>query len=313
MPVHFGGMSDPFLIPYKFRYITSAILRILDLHNYPTLISTKADLSECKEFSDVIRGKHHFAFQISFSTFDNEIAALVEPNAPSPKQRIAGAQWAIKKGNWVACRLQPYIPYQKIDELVSFVKSCGFSHLTIEHLKLPFDKKIDIKILNSAFDLDILKLFPKKTRIKRGREFEMPNELRFLEIKKFLSACRKYNLSLGIGDNGFQHYSTSPCCCGIDVLPAFQAWFKQNVTVAIFRSRKDGKIEYSSIAKEWAPSGNIARMINSNTRLKLKNNTVHNHIKTQWLTNGKLSPSLFHNITTVKQDDGYEYYFDKKA
>jgi DNA repair photolyase len=311
MPVHFGGMSDPFLIPTRFRYITLSILKILDRHNYPTLISTKADLTECKEFADVILGKPHFAIQISFSTFDDGVAALVEPNAPSPSRRLSGAIRAMKNGNWVACRLQPYIPFQRIDELVSFINSCGFAHLTIEHLKLPFDKKIDLKTLSSAFDIDILKLFPKGDRIKLGREFEMPTELRFQEIKKFLAAASKYRISLGIGDNGFQHYSTSPCCCGIDSLPAFQNWFNHNATVAIIRARRKGEIEYSSIANEWAPEGNIARMINSKTRLKDTHNSVRNHIRRQWLTDGQHSPSMFHNVTAVKLDGKYHYYFDK--
>lgn len=311
MPVHFGGMSDPLLIHDQFKYITLSILKILDLHEYPTLISTKADLTACKEFADVIMGKPHFAIQVSFSTFDDVVAAVVEPNAPRPQQRLEGAMLAMKNGNWVSCRVQPYIPFQKVDKIVYFIKSCGFDHLTVEHLKLPFDKKIDLKTLGSAFDIDISKLFPKSSRVKCGREFEMPNKLRFLEIKKFLAAASKCRISLGIGDNGFQHYSTSPCCCGIDSLPVFQNWFKHNTTVAIFRSRKKEEIEYSSIAEEWTPEGNIARMINSKTRLKDTHNSVRNHVRVQWLTNGQHSPYRFHNVTAKKLNDKYHYYFEK--
>lgn len=309
MPVHFGGMSDPFLIPDNFKHITLSILKILDHYKYPTLISTKANLNECKDFSDVILGKSHFALQFSFSTFSDEVAQLVEPKAPLPTKRLEGAKLAMKNGNWTACRLQPYIPNQKVDELVSFIKHFGFSHLIVEHLKLPFDKKIDIKALSSAFDMDILRFFPHRYRIVRGREFEMPIDLRLKEINKFLSANKKYRISIGIGDNGFQQYSTSQCCCGIDSLSDFQNWFKHNITYAIINSKGKEKIDYSSIANEWAPMGNIARMINSKTRLKGTFNSVRNHIRKQWLINGNNSPSMFHNVKAERKDDKYKYYF----
>jgi len=310
MPVHFGGMSDPFLIPDSFKFITHSILKILDEHKYPTLISTKADLNECKGFTHVIAGKPNFALQISFSTFEDDVARLVEPNAPRPTKRLEGAKSALKNGNWVACRLQPYIPNQNIDELVSFIKKIGFSHLVVEHLKLPFDKKIDVNSLGSAFDVDIMRLFPFEDRIVRGREFEMPRDLRLKEIKKFVSASKKYQISLGIGDNGFQQYSSSKCCCGIDSLNDFKNWFKHNMTYAIINSKGKKRIDYSSIADEWVPKGNIAEMINSKTRLNHTFNSVKNHIRKQWRTNGKNSPSMFYNIKAKQKDDKYEYYFD---
>lgn len=308
MPIHFGGMSDPLLIHDSFKYVTLEILKILDKYKYPTLISTKANIVSDAEFSNIILGKPHFAIQLSFSTFNDSIAAIVEPNAPLPSERLKGAYSAIRSGNWIACRLQPYFPFQDVDALVHNISSEGFNHLTIEHFKLPFDGQININKLNSAFNINILELFPKGKRIVRGREYEMPNDIRLSEILKFISASAKYKISVGIGDNGFQHLSTSLCCCGIDSLQGFENWNKHNITVALKRIAKDSAVNYQSIVGEWAPKSDISMMINSKTRLKKGCNTIIDHIKCQWYCNTQFSPKFFHNVVSEKNGDTYKYY-----
>ena len=308
MPIHFGGMSDPLLIHDSFKHVTLEILKILDKYKYPTLLSTKANIISNSEFSSIILGKSHFAIQLSFSTFNDAIASIVEPHAPLPSERLKGACSAIKSGNWIACRFQPYLPSQDVDDLVRNISSEGFNHLTIEHFKLPFDGQININKLNSAFNINILKLFPKGKRIARGREYEMPNDIRLPEILKFIKASAKYKISIGIGDNGFQHLSTSLCCCGIDLLQGFENWNKHNITVALKRTAKDNAVNYKSIVGEWAPKSNISMMINSKTRLTKGCNTIIDHIKCQWHYNTQFSPKFFHNVVSEKNGDTYKYY-----
>jgi hypothetical protein len=307
MPLHFGGMSDPFLIPKDYQHITLEILRTLDEYQYPTLISTKANVIRNSEFAEIILGKPHFALQISFSTFDDSIAKIAEPNAPSPTDRLAGAKLLADSGNWVACRLQPYFPGQNVDNLVSFISMSGFRHITVEHFKLPFDNAINIEALNSCFNINLLKLFEKNGRVRRGREFELPDEIRLEGIEEFIDTGKKYNISVGIGDNGFQHMSSSWCCCGIDTLPGFEKWFKHNLTVAIKRVGRDNVIRYEAISDEWAPELSISRMINSKTRLRKAPNSVRNQIKTQWDRKGQNSPIMFYNTLSEKSGAHYRY------
>jgi hypothetical protein len=286
MLLHFGGMSDPLLIPSAFNYVTLEILKILDEYQYPTLISTKSDIVSNEEFAKIILGKKHFALQISFSTFDDDIALLIEPKSPSPSQRLTGVRSAINAGNWVACRLQPFFPSLKIDSVMNLIVSSGFKHVTIEHFKLPFDGTINLKLLEKAFDVKFSYYFPKEKRIKNGREFEMPFDIRIANIRKFLDVAKKLNIFIGIGDNGFQHLSTSQCCCGIDTLPGFENWHKYNVTELVKRAiRKNGRIMYELIANEWVPESNISWVINSKTRLKSSFDSVKNHLKVQWKNN----------------------------
>jgi hypothetical protein len=311
MPLHFGGMSDPFLIPCSYRNITLEILKVLDRNKYPTLISTKANIASNTEFADIVLGKPHFAFQISFSTFNDDIASVVEPNAPLPSKRLEGAKLGLRSGNWVACRLQPHIPGQDIGNLVSSIGSVGFKHITFEHLKLPFENNIDIDVLSSLFGIDILSLFLKDKKIKRGREFEMPTDIRLAGIEAFLSAGRRHAIPIGVGDNGFQHLSSSECCCGIDSVPGFENWFKHNITVALRRVGPDNTISYRSIAEEWAPESDITRMINSKTRLRACVNTVRNQIKMHWDCNRQFSPSMFFNVVSKRTRGGYIYYLKR--
>lgn len=311
MPIHFGGMSDPLLIRNSFKNVTLDILNILDKYKYPTLISSKANIISDVDFANVILGKPHFAIQLSFSTFDDKIAAIVEPNSPIPSQRLEGAKAAINKGNWVACRLQPYFPFQDVNDLVHKISLARFNHFIIEHFKLPFDGKIDINKLNYAFNINILKLFPKGKRVANGREYEMPNDIRLSEILKFISASKKYKISVGIGDNGFQNLSTSLCCCGIDLLKGFENWNKHNITVAVKRTTKGNKVNYKSIIDEWTPRSNIAMMINSKTRLKKSDNTITSHIKYHWDSNIKFSPKFFYNVVSKKEGEKYNYFIKK--
>jgi DNA repair photolyase len=312
MPLHFGGISDPLLIPSSYKHITLEILRALDKYKYPTLISTKANIIDNAEFAAIILGKPHFALQISFSTFNDDIANIVEPNAPSPSNRLKGVNEAIKKGNWVACRLQPYFPKQDIDSLVSHISAAGFRHITIEHFKLPFDGNININLLDEVFNVDVPSLFPKDKRITRGREFEMPYEIRLEEVRSFIKAGKKHNITIGIGDNGLQHFSSSRCCCGIDCLPGFENWLKHNVMVAVQSVNADNIIHYESIANEWAPQLNISRMINSKTRLKNSLNTVRNQIKMHWDCNKQFSPEMFYGVISQRSETGYIYYLNRR-
>lgn len=301
-------MSDPLLIHHSFKNVTLEILKILDKYKCPTLISTKSNIISDADFSSIILGKSHFAIQLSFSTFNDAIASIVEPHAPLPSERLKGAHIALRSGNWIACRLQPYFPFQDVDDLVRNISSKGFNHLTIEHFKLPFDGQINIDKLNSVFNINILELFPKGKRIARGREYEMPNDIRLPEILKFIKASAKYKISIGIGDNGFQNLSSSLCCCGIDLLKDFRNWNKHNITMALKRAAKDNSINYQSIVGEWAPKSDISMMINSKTRLKKGCNTIIDHIKCQWHCNTQFSPKFFHNVVSEKNGDAYNYY-----
>lgn len=308
MPLHFGGVSDPILIPKPFRNITIDILKILDNYSYPTLISTKANIREHKDIADIILNKSHFALQVSFSTMNDDIGRLVEPNTPTPSQRIKGVKFASDSGTWVSCRLQPYFPRKNIDNMMDNILLSGFKHLTVEHFKLPFDGKVNVEKLKKAFSVDILEMFPKDLRIKRGREFEMPNYIRLNEIRKLKYAAISRGIPIGIGDNGFQHLSTTDCCCGIDALPDFKNWFKHTITEAVRRAKNnDNKILYESIRSEWAPKNSIASMINSKTRLNKSKNTVRNHIKFQWYNNKQFSPAMFYGVTFRGYGKKYQY------
>ena len=312
VPLHFGGMSDPFLLPDSYQYISLEILKTLDKHKYPTLISTKADILRNKDVLKTISGKPHFALQISFSTFDDKIARFVEPGAPRPSKRLEGARRAIDGGTWVACRLQPFFPNQNIDSLVCSIKSHGFKHITIEHFKLPIDGKIDLDTLN-LFNIDMREMFPEKKRIRRGREWEMPIDLRFNNVISFLNAAKKYHIPIGIGDNGLQHFSSTDCCCGIDSLPGFGNWLKHNSLVAVQRARLKGQISYRAIADEWAPNSDISRMINSKTRLKSVKNTIKNQIREQWAKNSQFSPTMFYGVLARKTSNRFIYYLNQNA
>jgi DNA repair photolyase len=140
MPVHFGGMSDPFA-SCEITKRSLQILYTLDEINYPVVISTKNTnlLLEDKAFVQILRMKN-LAIQISFSVVDQDHSKVLEPNIPSPLERIKAIKILAKQGVYVIVRLQPLFPNLLVEignTLIPSLGEAGVKHIILEFLKLP--------------------------------------------------------------------------------------------------------------------------------------------------------------------------------
>jgi DNA repair photolyase len=86
VPLHFGGMSDPFQ-PAELRHcISLAYLRTLAKHRYPVVISTKGDLILKSHYLDLLRSGMPVVVQFSVTSTDDVRARRVEPSATPPSR-----------------------------------------------------------------------------------------------------------------------------------------------------------------------------------------------------------------------------------
>lgn len=203
VPLHLGGMADPFQSREDTYRLTYKLLELTKKYNYPMIISTKTSyLDEC--YLNVLDNNIH-AFQISLMSMDENFIRKFETNTPSPQDRKQFAQDLKDSGFWVGIRIQPMI---NINEATDVVKEMSpiVNYITVEHIKIGNDNSnkrqmfIDMNLNPNDF-------------VSCGREYEFKTDIKRknIELLKSISKC-----PIGCGDNDLHELSDSNNCCGID-------------------------------------------------------------------------------------------------
>ncbi|WP_412464923.1 hypothetical protein [Flavobacterium mekongense] len=323
VPVHFGGMSDPFQSIEKYYKSSLIVLKYLALIDYPVVISTKSTLVTNAEYLSVLKSFSNLLVQFSFSTLDEKKGSTIEPNVESPIALMNAVETLSKNGIKTAIRWQPYIPFysEEPEDFVRQIADLGVIHLGFEHLKLPLEKSNDLNAqLKNINDIDIKKYYKTSKGINDGRELILPPEQKVNLIKQVKKIANKSNLTFGAADNEFQYLSDTSCCCsGVDQLKGFENWNKYQIAHAVKKSfdLKKCTIEFSLIENEWKPLGSIDKFINSKSRIiKLeKHNSIQDYIIDRWQNlNSAFNPTKFYNVefNDMYDNNGMKIYSWKK-
>ena len=312
VPIHFGGMSDPFM-PLESRLeISLALLKILADYQYPTIISTKGTLVERDEYLRTLcRG--NFAVQFSFSSGRPDRVHLLEPGTPCPLSRLHALSAVARAGIPSAIRIQPFLPRFELDaiELIENAAVAGARHVSVEHLKLPLERNwSNREKMNAAVGYDLAQYFGSRQAIRVGREWLLPASERLHAIVALRAHCKDLGMSFGAADNDFLHWSDGMVCCsGADILGMGKG-LQFNFTTAIRQALMTRKIEFDSIRMEWRPKRSISEFVNSRSR-RSNGMTVDDYIKDRWngVANGP-SPLSFFGVTPTEEFDvnGYRIY-----
>lgn len=308
VPVHFGGMSDPFQ-PAENRYrVTESILRVLATHHYPTVISTKSSLIASEPYISLLRHINYVVVQFSFSSTIDKISDRFEHFSDPPTKLMKSMEKLTNEGVSVTCRWQPFIPgvSEPPSEFIPRMASTGCKHVGLEHLKIPVERRHPLwdKLANGV-NRDIFEEYRELGARLDGREFILPAQEKLSLVLETAAISRKHGLTFGAADNEFQYMSDTDCCCsGIDQFPGFENWYKYQIGYAV-RKCRGKKISYESIAQEWHPTGSIDRYLNSHSRLSKSGNslgTVTDHILAKW-NNPELpgSPASFYGVVPTDQ------------
>jgi DNA repair photolyase len=306
VPIHFGGMSDPFQPAERKHRVTEATLKILGSYHYPTVISTKGTLVAETNYTDLIKSIGPVVVQVSFYTTRDDVASKLEPYASLPSSRLRTMEILSKRGIIVTCRWQPYIPgvSEAPAEFISRVGSAGARHVAVEHLKLPVERSQNLWLqLTQALGKNLFDEYIGLGARKAGREYVLPPEAKVQTVLEAATVAHQNGLSFGAADNEFQYLSDGFCCCsGVDQFPGFENWFKHQIAYALRKSR--GKmITYKAIANEWVPKGPIDWYVNHDSRLSTRlgrQATMRDHIKAKWdsLTSPG-SPASFYGVKSI--------------
>ena len=307
VPIHFGGISDPFSNIETSRTAKELLNNIAE-YDYPVVISTKNTQELMKDNTiKILKKIKHLAIQISITTSNEMAAKIIEPNVPSPIERIKCLKMLSEEGIHTIVRLQPlFVPWidEIIEDLIPMLGSVGCKHIIVEYLKLPVERNSSyINNMFNAIGWNGYGFYKRNNALLVGREWILPTEYKWKNLQPIINAIHQYGMTYGAGDYGLNHLGDADCCCGIDKLDGFSNWFKGNFSNVIRHSHSN-YIRFDEVTKRWFPMKSIAMFMNSNCRL-LDGNTVLDYMKVKWNTPGTPNaPDSFLGVSWEGEYDG---------
>jgi DNA repair photolyase len=314
-PIHFGGMSDPFMPIENKLKITYELLKVLSDFKYPTVISTKGDIFAREPYIEQLK-RGNYIIQVSLSSLDCKLLNLIDHKTPGPQQVLGSIRNLKNEGIPIFCRIQPILPTRENDafEVIEACSTIGIKHIAVEHLKLGFEKSYSIKKLSDILKIDLINYFKTRKSKRVGREWVLHPEYRLGRLLDFKNFTKAFGISFGVADTDLLLLGDSRCCCsGIDLVEGFENYFKYNYTEALRRGLKKTEVRISLIDSSNIPSRPINKFINSNSRIK-DNYSIPNlegYIKMGWNRNENFnSPLSFYGLEDpfCFDDNGYKIY-----
>lgn len=198
IPLHWGGLSDPFQPCEKQRKISLECLKYLKQTQYPFVVSTKGKLAVQEPYLTLL-SECNCVVQISAvcSSYDK-----LELGCPTYLERLQMAKILSEKCKRVIIRIQPYM-HEVFDEVYSNldkIKKAGVYGVIIEGMK--YKKK-------------------KSGLIKVAGDYTYPYDVILSDFIKLKDKAHKLGLKIYAGENRIRVFGDSLSCCGIDGLEGF--------------------------------------------------------------------------------------------
>ena len=204
--------SDPYPTIEKQLGITRKVLQLFRRYGVRCMILTKSNIFE--RDLDIL-GELKCAVGVTVTTMDEEKAKALEPNAPSPKDRIRVLKKARKTGIPVYARIDPIIPFYTWEDFEETVNALSFvSHITVSTLKLRADSW---KRMKAKFPELMKKLEPLYREGERiGGYLYLPRGLRLKILEEARRIIEGKNITFGSCREGYYSY---PTCDGSHLVP----------------------------------------------------------------------------------------------
>ena len=246
VPLHCGGMSDPFQKREWELGLTKELIKISKEYNYPIVFSTKtASLPD--EYYKLLDAKIH-AFQVSIMGWTPEYIKRWECNTASAQERAEFVQLLRNDlGLWCSVRIQPIINKWECVALMLALRDLP-SYYSIEHLHV---------IADSWAGQEALLKYCKgsKSFVQNGGLTEFRADVKRENIEFLTKVANHVGVKVGAADNDFHYMSQSRCCCGTDTIGgAFDNYLKFN---SCYMSTGQ-----TDVAQVFIPKSNVRRHMN---------------------------------------------------
>ena len=194
IPLHWGGMSDPFQPIEKEIKNSLECLKIFAKTKYPFIVSTKNKLISEGPYLSLIKECNCV---VQFSAACNSYNKF-EKGASSFEERMQAAD-IISKYKRVNIRIQPYIHELKSEILksISIFKEVGVYGIIVESMK--YKKKV-------------------KDTVKIGGDFCYPTKILRKDYEEIKQEAHAQGIKFYAGENRLRFMGDNLCCCGIEGL-----------------------------------------------------------------------------------------------
>ena len=206
--ISIANSSDPYPRAEASAGLTRRCLEILSESNCKIQIITKSNLVAR---DDDLLAKVPATVALTITTDDDQLAKLIEPNAPSPSQRLRAAQDLIKVGIPVSVRIDPIIPtLNEPQKLISELAAIGVKHITCSTYKAKADNWMR---LSQAMPKLVEKIKPLYFQLgeKIGGSTLMAKDLRYKILKNTRDLAAENGIKFGVCREGLAQLNTAPC------------------------------------------------------------------------------------------------------
>lgn len=192
IPIHWGGMSDPFQPIEREKKWSLECLQIFKETQYPFVVSTKNAMIAEEPYLQLIK-ECNCVVQISASCDEMD---KIETGASSFQQRMEAVK-KITPFKRVNIRCQPYIPkfHEQIKKNIKLFSEYGVHGVIFESMK--YQKKV-------------------QGTIKLAGDFVYPTKLLIRQFRELKALCHRYGMKFYCGENRLRKMSDELCCCGIE-------------------------------------------------------------------------------------------------
>ena len=199
IPIHWGGMSDPFQpVEKKYGYSLDC-LKYLAETKYPFVVSTKGRLAASPEYLELL-AECNCVVQISMvcSRYDQ-----LEKGAPSYEERLEMLRTISPRVKRTIVRIQPFMHEVLQDVLKNLprVKAAGAHGVVVEGMKFAKAK-------------------PGLVRV--GGDCVYPIELLRADFEQIKAEAHRCGLVFYSGENRLRNMGDDMTCCGIEGLDGFK-------------------------------------------------------------------------------------------
>jgi DNA repair photolyase len=256
MPVHLGGTADPFPRIEKRERATLSILKILADNNYPTILSTKGttvvDSEYIKEFEKI-----PIILQVTITTLDEKIARIIEPNAPTPRERLEVVRSLSNMGFRVSVRNEPYFPLfpdSTYEDYMRQIADAGATHVSCAPIRIYSQQHHYFK---DAFGEEWLRNMLTHSEGYLGYK-RLKREYILNHSRKLKTFAETNGLGFGGAADIDNLMSKSECCCyPLEEVKEFENFSKFNLYHAARIAKEKGTVTMNDMDKEWRPSGKM--------------------------------------------------------
>ena len=207
--VSMSNSSDPYPHMEGELGITRECLKTLSHSNCRIQIITKSTL--VTRDVDLLREKPS-TVAVTITTEDEDTAKKLEPDAPTPNERMKAVETLIQKGIHVSARIDPIIPFVNDNpaKLVATLAETGVKHITASTYKAKRDSWQRFTVVMPEQAEKLKPLYWTQGESANGYAL-LPRDLRLKLLTKVRNMAISHGIKFAVCREGLSHLNNAAC------------------------------------------------------------------------------------------------------